>query len=436
MAALHDHEQPQLRSSCHACAASKLRCSREKPTCSRCSKRGVPCEYVAAKRGGRKPNSRPSTSTTVTGSGSENRSPSASNTAVNSNANDSDNVNWFATPSANQRVDPLHSPDSLHMSPQTKSYVASPDILQDLFGPMDQMLSLGPPDTEIDLTDYISPPMSFSADMADVPFFGAVDFFSTGMDDSNNGSLSGSFPAFDVSELFAVSIPSPAPKDLNSADRGFHSFQEIHATESPCSCLVRALGLMAKLFPSSYLDQSSAPLAIQVAITQNEITIEAVSKMLECSCLQDGYLLVVVSLIIFRVLGWYEAIARQKTGTQDPPANYSRSSSGSSLSGLVVQCSTVGKHNLDGADSLRMTAQQVLGELHRVRRLIDQLSSKLKVQAAKEWRRGETEVSANLDLDLEMKLPLSAAMYSQLDVDLKKRLRALSLEMIDRLRRL
>ncbi|EAU31626.1 predicted protein [Aspergillus terreus NIH2624] len=47
-------EGHKLRGSCHACAASKVRCSKEKPTCSRCSKRGTTCEYLITKRPGRK----------------------------------------------------------------------------------------------------------------------------------------------------------------------------------------------------------------------------------------------------------------------------------------------------------------------------------------------------------------------------------------------
>ena len=51
---------PKLRESCQVCASSKLKCSKEKPTCSRCAKRGLICEYVTAKRGGRRHDDRSS----------------------------------------------------------------------------------------------------------------------------------------------------------------------------------------------------------------------------------------------------------------------------------------------------------------------------------------------------------------------------------------
>ena len=56
---------PKLRDSCHACAASKVKCNKGKPTCSRCEKRNAACEYVATKRAGRKHDSRLSNTTSL-----------------------------------------------------------------------------------------------------------------------------------------------------------------------------------------------------------------------------------------------------------------------------------------------------------------------------------------------------------------------------------
>ncbi len=49
----------KLRDSCNACAVSKLKCSKEKPECARCAKRGQRCEYFATRRAGRKHEPRP-----------------------------------------------------------------------------------------------------------------------------------------------------------------------------------------------------------------------------------------------------------------------------------------------------------------------------------------------------------------------------------------
>ena len=71
---------------------------------------------------------------------------------------------------------------------------------------------------------------------------------------------------------------------------------------------------------------------------------------------------------------------------------------------------------------MRTAAQLVLIESHRVRRLIEQASTKLKAKA-------EAEEPENEDA-----LPFSSAMYNQLDSALMTQLRSLSLDMIDRLK--
>lgn len=419
----------KLRNSCHACAASKLKCSQDKPSCNRCAKRGLACEYVAAKRGGRKPNNRPSIS--------ESRSDDVSNTPIKSN----DNVqlppqaNWFGPPSSNAGTDALRSPGMVLQSPALNSS-ASSDIFQDLFGPMDQVLSSASTAAETEFSDYFTLPVSYSVEMTDVDIFG-TDYFPTGFDGIGNGSdgLADAFPSFDdaVSDLFAVSMPSSTPKNHTFPTKEEHNYQSVRTNESHHSCLIRALRFMEQLSPSSCLDQTFAIPTIKAVIAQNEATIEAVGTMLECSCSQDGYLLSVISLVIFKVLGWYAAVARE---TPKPQSFQAHRSGQSSPSEPVLQNPTVvGNYCLDGADSERMAAQLVLSELHCVRRLVDQVSSKLKMQATKKGRGGDKAISGSLDLDNEMTLPLSAVMYDQLDVALRKRLRALSLEMIDRLRR-
>ncbi len=45
----------KLRDSCQSCAKSKVRCTKEKPTCVRCDTRGIQCQYLQSKRPGRIP---------------------------------------------------------------------------------------------------------------------------------------------------------------------------------------------------------------------------------------------------------------------------------------------------------------------------------------------------------------------------------------------
>lgn len=51
--------------SCEACNSSKLRCSQQLPTCSRCKKHGIDCTYAPLKRRGRPPKAHQTGSTTA-----------------------------------------------------------------------------------------------------------------------------------------------------------------------------------------------------------------------------------------------------------------------------------------------------------------------------------------------------------------------------------
>ncbi|KAF2024548.1 hypothetical protein EK21DRAFT_78448 [Setomelanomma holmii] len=47
----------KLRDCCQSCARSKVRCTKEKPSCSRCETKGIPCRYLHSKKPGRIPGS-------------------------------------------------------------------------------------------------------------------------------------------------------------------------------------------------------------------------------------------------------------------------------------------------------------------------------------------------------------------------------------------
>jgi hypothetical protein len=412
----------KLRNSCDACATSKLKCSQDKPTCTRCAKRGLFCEYVVAKRGGRKSSNRSSIS-------SDKNNQDTANAAMN-DLQLSSLSSWDSCSFSNPGTDYLHSPELVQYATKpnlSASSSSSSGMLHDFFTPLDQTMSSTSTstDTEPEFEDI----------------FSTADFFQPGFDAGQNvsKSLSNGFTGFDdsVSELLGLSMSTSAPKMSTSPSLDMHGYTDFRTAETPCSCLVVALGLMKGLFPlpsngcmsraTRGVGKSSQVPTVQAVIAQNETTIESVGTMLKCSCSQDGYLLSVMALIIFKVLGWYEAVARKSPGHSRQTSPFEQ---------VLQSPGVVGNYCLEGDDSPRMAAQLVLSELHRVRRLVDQLSSKLRLQAAKNKLEAETEPPDSCALDNDMHLPLSSVMYDQLDTDLRKRLKTLSWEMINRLRRL
>ncbi|KAI5922015.1 aflatoxin regulatory protein-domain-containing protein [Camillea tinctor] len=461
---------PKLRDSCHACATSKVKCHKEKPTCSRCAKRGLTCEYVATKRGGRKHDHRSSMS-------ERRRTPPRTTPTA-----DSLDVNqfipqlnsWFAP----TNLDTIPSPGIIHhQSPKPTISGTSTAFFPGLLSPSNPPMTTLP-DLSTELDGLFNSSLSFPVgDMSDSDVMGQANFFSTDMNphsQNNNHSnitptLIEPFPLFE-NAITEISLPSSDSSSPTKDPFSYLILNDTIAAESPaCSCLIQALGLMKQIFPnppmacmrdslaSRGLVSPSTPIAAaQEVVAKNEAIIEAINAMLQCPCSHDGYLLTIMSLIVFKILGWYAAAARKSEPHRSNISTTGSSSSNGANNNDInkdsptphpsLKSDHVGNeppnvtndYHLDGEDSGRMAAQLVLSELHRVQRLVNQLSQKLKMQATNNSGTPDTPDSSGFNsatMDYETGSPLSPVMLDQLEVDLKKRLKSLSWEIVEGLRR-
>jgi hypothetical protein len=455
---------PKLRDSCHACAASKLKCNKEKPTCARCAKRGITCEYLATKRGGRKHTNRNTNSTT------DSNRASPSNTApqpLNVTQFMPPRTTWFTAATSVPGTVAHGSPIPIQTSPRPSSTAI--DIPPPMLSPVDHPMSGSITDLTTDLDEFFATPNSFSIpELSDTDILSQSHFFPTPLDSgtgsnitSNNSSenLFENFHLFQdgIPDFPAFSKPSSISDNQGSPFDAQSSNTSTRGTDNLCYCLVRALGLMKQLFPNPTSNFTSAmedvdqqqqqlnisPPSIQTVISKNQDTIEAISTMLNCSCAHDGYLLTIMSLIVFKVLGWYAAAAAPKavstdddnSGLSTPSTSHSRKLSHSEM--VIQDATVVGSYCLEGADADRMAAQLVLSELHRVQRLVNQLSAKLKLQIAHETRlnsESSSHGSSYKSDESDLTVPLSAVTLDQIIVDLRKRLRALSVNIAEGLR--
>jgi hypothetical protein len=197
------------------------------------------------------------------------------------------------------------------------------------------------------------------------------------------------------------SLPNNSlPAALNPAD----STAITSPDNSSCSCLIKALDLFRQLLPPDSATCTSTHsrdqgLTTECIVAINANTVDAITHMLHCLCAHDGFLLVMVFMAAFKVMNWYAAAAR---GLSLDPQRDDVSA------GPLTE------------DPGRLTAQSVLSELHRVQKLVNALSAKLK--------RYQTDDSTG-------DRPFSSTVLHQLELDLRQRLRALSLEIVDILRR-
>ncbi|KAL4821348.1 aflatoxin regulatory protein-domain-containing protein [Aspergillus spinulosporus] len=314
---------------------------------------------------------------------------------------------------------------------RTPSYPESIPSLLSSTGPgtsATSPLTFGPPDYD----GFLASPISLSfLDAPDMDYFPGADMSTSDMD---------GFP--DPLSFFPSGEPISTPEEniLNT------SFADSRvpvnppsvpptpdvtsiATPRQCFCFSRALTVLSELFPNPSLScvapsiesGSANPPTVQQVITKNEQSLRDITEIIECSCSEDGYTLTIITLAVFKVLAWYSAVAHIFPTPED----------GHALEEIDRTPTIVRGYNIDGEDQGRMAAQLVLSELHRVQRLVGKLYQRLKdqVSGGVPARLSTSGVKGNDHNSLPFHL------LERLAVDLGARLRALSSEIVDRLRR-
>ena len=529
------HAAPKLRDSCDACASSKVKCHKEKPTCSRCSKRGVKCIYVSAKRGnrGRKP---------ALGGGSNTASKSSSaappppHSQPESGSRSPETASSLTTPNngagmgddgGDMIIDPQLMNDWFSADPHGMDFLETPlghsgttDV-----SPVDLNLTAGStmdlftsflngekslsPFGSTDLGSMVVGDGSMSTTLGDGNLFGepftspipfsllpsSVDTEMLSSHNTDQLAPGGSEGVVDIMNLDVnsdqgsssaskgkekneeVSDPTALRLDTNiktiqtAADdavdlppSGEALPGDFHETcmggNSSCSCMVRALGLLSKvlIFPPlstastrastgtttpETLSKTSLPEnlpTLQKVMEANGQAVESLSALMQlpCACSQNGYLLVIVSTIVFKILAWYAVVANRTDeysaldsclSSIDLPATLTSSSSNTCSStssgqhhpirrsrfsnGLASMDvpKTVDNYSVRGDDSNRMAAQQVLSELHRVHRLVGLWSAKLRMKKEEKY--------------------FSAGLLQHAEAGMKKKLKQLSMGIVE-----
>jgi Zn(2)-Cys(6) binuclear cluster domain-containing protein len=136
----------KFRDSCHACASSKVKCQKEKPTCSRCAKRGITCEYIVTKRAGRKHHE----------NRSNNKTP-PTRTATQALPGSS----WYTNPPTSSGVDYLISPSLIQLSPRQNTPTSSSDSFSSVFSPIDPFVSSVLTNLSTGFDDFFASTVSF-----------------------------------------------------------------------------------------------------------------------------------------------------------------------------------------------------------------------------------------------------------------------------------
>ncbi|KAJ3493730.1 hypothetical protein NLG97_g4545 [Lecanicillium saksenae] len=270
----------------------------------------------------------------------------------------------------------------------------------------------------VQLGDCFSPTMSFTTDRTDFDLLAtAANLFSTedsndaanqnitehdcGSSDKDLNSLlfSTEFTPFLEGTLSSQTLAHFASGHINQVPLSVPSLELPHDPGSHTtvqhSCFTRALRSLEKLSSDSCLGRPGVPPTAAGIIANNEAVMESLGSMLECSCSEDGYLLYLAALIMSKALDSYAYVARQSvcfpqlessssSHAHTKSCESTNSSSNPNAPKILANNTSGRQESIDhgGAESARITAQLVLGELYLVRRLIAKLSSKLKGRAA------------------------------------------------------
>jgi hypothetical protein len=399
------HGNRKLRESCISCSSSKVKCNKDKPTCARCVRRGLSCEYRVSRRTGR---------TRVIG---VEKPPTTTAAASSTSITASSTANNHARAPSLPNTPPVTAPGDFQPPPASEQ----PEF-------WDSVLAADP----ASLTDLSSLNTDIEHLFASLPDAGAM-------------------PTGDIVDLSA-SDPPPLVQSAGQQPAGADSAQPHQC------CLAICLETMMRLFPNASVDCARPgsqegprkPSTVESVIADNKQTIDRIQTVLECRCAQDEYMVTLSSLVVFRVMGWYVAVARDRSSAAAPDGccDAGLHSQAAPFGESVLHMpAVIGGYCLHGHNQSRMAAQLVLSELHRVRRLVTLVAHRLEAlrrRPSSPVSLEDSSPSSSIVLDSgDSSLllsgmgtsPLSSTTLAHLEEDMRKRLRAVSTETIEILRR-
>ncbi|KAL6690601.1 hypothetical protein J3F84DRAFT_405132 [Trichoderma pleuroticola] len=499
----------KLRGTCEACASVKVKCSKEKPTCSRCKNRGITCQYFVEKRPGRKRQLsrriREANSTAEApmdccrqvGNGIRQPSPSSfspysfapyrSGTMPDERGVETLTPSVTSTP-GHTVTNMITNCDDCFESAHLSQNFMSKGLFNDDTAAMDRLGFLQhspvseryqPPFHDIasilmpieDTTGFT--PISESLSMADASSCSCCS--STGRSDSSSAR----FSSIDHStaSLAAVSAEETSPADI---------------TETfTCQCLDQALQLLNKVVsgassttldgdePSAGFGETEAqPQWFHAVLSENRQYLGAMDSILACPDTdEDNMLPVILCMILLKMLDRYSNVAWNQPLISN---SYSRDTAelGSNMSGYLIMetgpvASTIHRHTFITTDQEQMqhihykdftttfdsgtsqpsddeylehtTAHLVLGELHWVQRVLNQLVTRFEspdcynancsTQKSCGWESRQQPIPLPMEepADPGPTSSFSAGTLGHMATDVQKRLTTLSTSIINQL---
>ncbi|KAH7086226.1 hypothetical protein FB567DRAFT_527461 [Paraphoma chrysanthemicola] len=409
--------RPKLRASCDACAASKVKCSKEHPICARCSGNGSQCIYGVSRKHGKPGRTRkrnPDGTPFIKGSkqrpspdGSEfgkfriRPEPNLPSLSDFSDTGSNWSSNWSSTPSL-----PGTPEFEFEMTPEP-FYMDSTDypFMDDIMLPTTQPEAEPMQSMEAELT-FRDPFAKRQSVQLDLPNIQPLKDFIGG--DSVN-PMDYSFPNTNLDPFFmstsasaSISTSTSCTSPLQSPKNTSHDHQQPQTynpmrvsislpTSHCCSTLaystLESLRMIGSDASPAYPSMECK--SLDNVLSSTRLGVQSIRQLLACPCSADPHLAMLYSSITSKILTWYQIAAGVNTTSSSHPSsslNSSPTSSGfnsplstpsSELSNANFQFQALqfGVYQFDEAQQLRLRRQVVLRELKTCGTLVEALAN-------------------------------------------------------------
>ncbi|KAL7955596.1 hypothetical protein V8C34DRAFT_327020 [Trichoderma compactum] len=409
-----------LRRTCEACAAVKVKCSNEKPEFSRCQHRGITCQYFIEKR---EANSAAASSLSP-------YSFSPPRTSKMSDERGAETITASVTSTPSHAV--------TNMITNCDDYFESAHLSQNF-------MSRGLFNNDTAAMDILGFFLSSTVSKLYQTYSHDIDSHLMPIKETTGFDLISGSTSLEFSARFSSTDHSTA--SLAAMSTGGTSPEDIPETIT-CQWLDQDLQLLKRVvspMPSTTLDgnQPSAvfsmtetqPRRLEATLSENRQCLGAMDNILAGSAIgEDGTLPIILCMILLRILDRCSTVA----WNQPPPSHSDIAELGSNMSGYLIMetslvASTILTTSFDRGTSQhsndeyfgRATAHLILGELHWVQRVLNQLS------CDRESRQQMIPLPIEEPADPGLTSSFSAGTLEHMATDVQNRLTMFSTSIID-----
>ena len=333
------HEPRKLRASCDGCYLSKVKCTKERPTCTRCLNHGVPCKYSPCGRIGKPRRLHDHQQV---------HDPEAAKILSSSSISDASvhppPYSWKINfdPSATARTAEFNLDDEISsmiwQSPLSATESENGGFLDDA----NRDSNLSSP------SNSLPTPVESLCDYVDVsqPMSAGLERLGKSVQHQPSQPL--------LSEELSL-LPDPLPPLYFPATQDPIAAAKSFPSTETCTCATTTFDILRTLH-----DQASHT-SFDKVLSCNKSAVSTIAKVLSCTCTRDSTSVMTLAVALTKIMSRYQSIggrSSQSSGTDATTDAFTFAPSPTPI--------TLGAYKLDGAEEQEVKLHVILSELRKV----------------------------------------------------------------------